>query len=186
MTENNIEDKNVGAGTVYEFSALFVPELDNSALSQIVNSITKKVADLEGEIISEGEPVYIKLAYEVSKSINNKIKRINFAHFSWIKFSLAPKNVAVFEKFIKEVLAESVMRYLVIKAVRENTVLTKLTPAAMTMADEALIEEVEAEAAATVETETAVEVGAITDLGDEAVIAAEAEVVENEVQAKAE
>jgi hypothetical protein len=57
MTET-IEN-NVGEGTVYEFSSLFVPELDNSALSQIVDSITKKITDLEGEIIATGEPVYI-------------------------------------------------------------------------------------------------------------------------------
>lgn len=174
MTET-IEN-NVGEGTIYEFSSLFVPELDNSALSQIVDSITKKITDLEGEIIATGEPVYIKLAYQVEKSINNKLKKVNNAHFTWVKFALNPAKVAEFEKFVKLDLNESTMRYLIIKTVRENTQLTKLTPATMTMADEALIEEVEAEAA-TVEAEAT---DAVTDLGEDAVV------VEKEVETKEE
>lgn len=174
MTET-IEN-NVGEGTVYEFSSLFVPELDNSALSQIVDSITKKITDLEGEIIATGEPVYIKLAYQVEKSINNKLKKVNNAHFAWVKFALNPAKIAEFEKFVKLDLNESTMRYLIIKTVRENTQLTKLTPATLTMADEALIEEVEAEAA-TVEVEAT---DAVTDLGEDTVV------VEKEVETKEE
>lgn len=165
MTET-IEN-NVGEGTIYEFSSLFVPELDSAALSQIVDSITKKITDLEGEIISSGEPVYIKLAYQVQKSINNKIKKVDFAHFAWVKFALAPNKLATFEKFVKEVLNESVMRYMIIKTIRENTQLTQLSAAELTMADEALIESVEAEAATTVD---AVEPEAVTDLGEGAVV----------------
>lgn len=164
MTEN-IEN-NMGEGTVYEFSSLFVPELDGSALSQIVDSITKKITDLEGEIIAVGESVYIKTAYQVEKSINNKIKKVDHAHFNWVKFALAPTKIAEFEKFIKLDLNESVMRYLIIKTVRENTQLTKLTPATLTLADEALIEEVESEAALT----AAAPETAITDLGEEVAV----------------
>lgn len=174
----DIIENNVGEGTIYEFSSLFVPELDATALSQIVDSITKKITDLEGKIISSGEPVYIKLAYQVQKSINNKLKKVDFAHFNWVKFELAPSKVAEFEKFVKLDLNETVMRYLIIKTVAENTQLTKLTPAEMSMADEDLIEEVEAEAAAT-PTEEVAEVDAVTDLGEEAV-------VEKEVEEKSE
>jgi ribosomal protein S6 len=171
---NKIIKNNMGEGTVYEFSSLFVPELDSPALSQIVVSIKDKIANLEGSLISEGEPVYIKLAYEVQKSINNKIKKINFAHFAWIKFELAPANVAKFEKFVKEDLAESVMRYLVIKTVRENTVLTKLTEAMQTNTqDDELIEEV-----ANTDVSALVETDAVTDLGDVAIAVPEEVVVE--------
>jgi ribosomal protein S6 len=165
---NKIIENNMGEGTVYEFSSLFVPELDAAALSQILISIKTKITDLEGEIVSEGEPVYIKLAYEIQKSINNKIKKITFAHFSWIKFEVAPANVAKFEKFVKEDMRESVMRYLVIKTVRESTVLTRLSEALQDKADDDLIEEVlKTDVSAVIDTD------ATTDLGDTAVTVVE-------------
>lgn len=164
----------MGEALVYEVSSLFVPELDSETLSQIIDSIKTKITDLEGSIISEGEPVYIKLAYEVQKSINNKIKKVNFAHFAWTKFFLSPTNVAEFEKFLNLTLGEKIMRYLIIKTVEENTVLTKLTEAKNTKADEDLIEEV----VATDVTADAEVSDAVTDLGDDSVIPVEAAVVE--------
>lgn len=154
-------ENTVGEQLVYETSLLFVPELDSESLSQTIASIKEKVVSLEGAFISEGEPVYIKLAYQVQKSINNKIKKVDFAHFYWLKFDLSPEKIAEFEKFIKLNLAESSMRYLIIKTVRENTVLTKLQEAKNSKADEDLIEEV----AQTEIKEDAVD--AVTDLGDD-------------------
>jgi ribosomal protein S6 len=72
---------------VYEVSALFVPELEGEELSQTVDSLKQKLDKIsEANIISEGAPVHIKLAYTVEKHINNKIRRADFAHFYWVKF----------------------------------------------------------------------------------------------------
>jgi ribosomal protein S6 len=159
-------EKTVGESLVYETSLLFVPELDSESLSQTINSIKEKIESLEGAFISEGEPVYIKLAYQVQKSINNKIKKVDFAHFYWIKFDLSSEKVAEFEKFIKLNLIETVMRYLLIKTVRQNTVLTKLQEAKNSKADDELIEEI-----SNLEIKEEDNKDAITDLGDDAVIA---------------
>ena len=172
-----IENTNVGESLVYETSLLFVPELDSDALSQTISTIKEKLVSLEGEIVSEGEPVHIKLAYQVVKSIKNKLKKIDHAHFYWVKFEISPSKIAEFEKFLKEVMAVEVMRYLLVKTIRENTVLTKLTEAKSSKADEALIEEViSGETKADTEIAPLDEKEPITDLGDEAVVAPAEEV----------
>jgi ribosomal protein S6 len=152
---------------VYEVSALFVPELSVEELSQGVESIKNKLATLESEVISEGQPVHIKLAYTVEKHINNKIRRADYAHFYWVKFATEAANIKSLEQFLKLEMGEKIVRYLLVKTVRENTVLTELTEARQAdLKNEALINEVLAsDLKAETEAENADESKALTDLG---------------------
>jgi ribosomal protein S6 len=145
---------------VYEVSALFVPELEGSELNQTIEALKTKLTGLEAEIISEGKPVYLKLAYTVEKHINNKIRRADNAFFYWVKFAISPANIAAIETYFKLDLNEKALRHLLIKTVRENTVLTELTEAKIADAkNDELIEEV---IASDLKEEGE---GAITDLG---------------------
>ena len=152
---------------VYEVSALFVPELNEQELSQGVESLKTKLTALESEIISEGAPVHIKLAYTVEKHINNKIRRADYAHFYWVKFATLPENVKALEAFLKLEMGETIVRYLLVKAERGNTVLTELTEARQAdVKNEELIDEVLAsDLKAETEAEKADAAGTITDLG---------------------
>jgi ribosomal protein S6 len=163
----NEKDSNVGVdetnAKVYEVSTLFVPELEGEALSQTVDSLKTKLKDLGAEIISEGAPVHIKLAYTVEKHINNKIRRADFAHFYWVKFEVVPSAIAAIETYFKLDLNEKSLRHLLVKTLRENTVLTELTESRVAdVKNEALIEEV---IGTDVKGEAATEEGTITDLG---------------------
>jgi len=165
---NNIES-NVGTDEkymkVYEVSALFVPELEGEGLSQTVDSLKKKLTDLGSNIISEGAPVHIKLAYTVEKHINNKIRRADFAHFYWVKFETEAANIKPLEEFFRLDLNEKCLRHLLVKTVKENTVLTELTETSKAdVKNEELIDEV---LATDVKSEVATEEGTITDLGGE-------------------
>jgi ribosomal protein S6 len=165
---NNIES-NVGTDEkymkVYEVSALFVPELEGEGLSQTVDSLKKKLTDLGSNIISEGAPVHIKLAYTVEKHINNKIRRADFAHFYWVKFETEAANIKPLEEFFRLDLNEKCLRHLLVKTVKENTVLTELTETSKAdVKNEELIDEV---MATDVKSEVATEEGTITDLGGE-------------------
>lgn len=122
---NEIET-NVGTPKIYEVSALFVPELDAAELSQTVDSLKSKLQSLEANIIGEGAPMHIKLAYTVEKHINNKIRRADFAHFYWVKFEVTPDKIAAINTYFDMELAEKCLRHLLVKTVRENTVLTGL------------------------------------------------------------
>lgn len=144
---NNIES-NVGTDEkymkVYEVSALFVPELEGRGLSQTVDSLKKKLTDLGSNIISEGAPVHIKLAYTVEKHINNKIRRADFAHFYWVKFETEAANIKPLEEFLGLNINEiTFFRHLLVKTVKENTVLTELTETSKAdVKNEELIDEV--------------------------------------------
>jgi ribosomal protein S6 len=154
---------------VYEVSALFVPQLSEAELSQGVESLKTKLTALESEIISEGAPVHIKLAYTVEKHINNKIRRADYAHFYWVKFATLPENIKSLETFLKLEMGEIIIRYLLVKTVRENTVLTELTEARLAdVKNEELIDEVLAsDLKAETEAEKVDAGETITDLGGE-------------------
>ncbi len=168
---NEIET-NVGTPKIYEVSALFVPELEGSELSQTVDSLKTKLQSLEANIISEGAPMHIKLAYTVEKHINNKIRRADFAHFYWVKFEVLPEKIKDIEVYFKLDLNEKCLRHLLVKTIRENTVLSSLDE--MKLADiknDELIEEV---LATDVKEEAVLPVDTITDLGgDEPLVKAE-------------
>lgn len=67
-----------------------------------------------------------ELAYEMIRVVNNVNVRFNEGYFGWIKFELDGAKIKDFEKAIK--LDEEVVRYIVVKTVRDNTVYTKRAP----------------------------------------------------------
>jgi ribosomal protein S6 len=160
-------ETNVGTPKIYEVSALFVPELEAAELSQTVDSLKTKLTSLEANIISEGAPVHIKLAYTVEKHINNKIRRADFANFYWVKFEVLPEKIKDIEAFFKLELNEKSLRHLIVKTVRENTVLTELTETNKEdIKNEELIEEVlGSDLKGETIAEIADEANTITDLG---------------------
>jgi len=160
-------ETNVGTPKIYEVSALFVPELEATELSQTVDSLKTKLTSLEANIISEGNPVHIKLAYTVEKHINNKIRRADFANFYWVKFEVLPEKIKDIEQFFKLDLNEKSLRHLIVKTVKENTVLTELTETNKEdIKNEELIEEVlGSDLKGETIAEIADEANTITDLG---------------------
>lgn len=128
---------------VYEVSALLVPELETAELSQVIESVKGKLISLEAEIIEEGGPTHIQLAYTVEKHINNKIKRADYAHYYWVKFAVDPANIKAIETFFKLDLNEKSLRHLIIKTLRTKTMLTELSEARISdIKDDKLIDEV--------------------------------------------
>jgi ribosomal protein S6 len=167
IIETNLGTPEVNDNKVYEVSALFVPELSPAELSQGVESLKNKLTSLESEIISEGAPTHIKLAYTVEKHINNKIRRADYAHFYWVKFATNPGNIKAIDAFLKLEMGTTIVRYLLVKTLRENTVLTELTAASQAdIKNEELIDEVLAsDLKAETEAEKADTIATITDLG---------------------
>ncbi len=123
MTENN--ETTVGS-RVYEISFIFDNRLDESAALEKSNALKQSIATLGGSFISEEAPYMRELAYEMTRVVNNVNVRFSEGYFGWIKFELAEDKVKDFEAGIK--LDQEVVRYLVVKTVRDNTVFTKRAP----------------------------------------------------------
>lgn len=123
MTENN---ETTVDSRVYEISFIFDNKLDEGAALEKSNALKQSIATLGGSFISEEAPYMRELAYEMIRVVNNVNVRFNEGYFGWIKFELDGEKVKDFEKAIK--LDEQVVRYLVVKTVRDNTVYTKRAP----------------------------------------------------------
>ena len=111
---------------VYEISFIFDNKLDEGTALEKSNALKQSIATLGGSFISEETPYMRELAYEMIRVVNNVNVRFNEGYFGWIKFELDGEKVKEFEKAIK--LDEEVIRYLVVKTVRDNTVYTKRAP----------------------------------------------------------
>lgn len=123
MTENN---ETTVDSRVYEISFIFDNKLDEGTALEKANALKQSIATLGGSFISEEAPYMRELAYEMTRVVNNVNVRFNEGYFGWIKFELDAEKVKEFEKAIK--LDEEVVRYLVVKTVRDNTVYTKRAP----------------------------------------------------------
>ncbi|MDB5259809.1 MAG: Ribosomal protein [Candidatus Nomurabacteria bacterium] len=123
MTENN---ETIVDSRVYEISYIFDNKIDENKALEKADAIKQSIATLGGSFISEEAPYMRELAYEMIRVVNNINVRFNEGYFGWIKFELDGEKVKELEKSIK--LDEEVVRYLVVKTVRENTVYTKRAP----------------------------------------------------------
>ena len=90
----------------------------------IINTLFKDMFTENGAtFISDEYPKLIELAYEMSRSILNKKQKFSYGYFGWVKFECATDQARI----IKDILDknEKLIRYLMIKTVRENTMSVK-------------------------------------------------------------
>jgi ribosomal protein S6 len=108
---------------VYEVGYLLSPAIRDEDLAAKTDELKETLTKLGGSVISEGAPEFIDLAYEMVRVIDNKNVRFNQAYFGWIKLEIEPSAVTA----IKEVFDANIfiIRYLLTKTIRENTVVGK-------------------------------------------------------------
>lgn len=123
MTDKN---ETIVDSRVYEISFIFDNKLDESTALEKSNAIKQSIATLGGSFISEEAPYMRELAYEMTRVVSNVNVRFNEGYFGWIKFELDSDKVKELEKGLK--LDEQIIRFLIVKTVRENTVYTKRAP----------------------------------------------------------
>jgi ribosomal protein S6 len=91
-------------------------------LSSLKDSLEKNKAI----IISEEAPKLRPLAYEMRKETAGKYQKYNSAYFGWFKFEATSEAIKAIEESFKK--TASVLRYLLIKTVRENTMTAPKIP----------------------------------------------------------
>lgn len=111
---------------VYELGFHLLPTVDESNLLSEFSKIKSIVEESGGVMISEDVPKMVNLAYEISKSIDSKKHKFNKAYFGWVKFEAEPVKVVEIKNKIEN--DQSILRFLIIKTVRENTIHTPKIP----------------------------------------------------------
>jgi ribosomal protein S6 len=109
--------------SVYEVGYLMVPTIAEENLGGEVTSFKDELASQGAVFISDEYPKMIELAYEMSRSIANKKQKFSYGYFGWVKFECTTPQA----KIIKDGLDknEKLIRYLMIKTVRESTMSVK-------------------------------------------------------------
>ncbi|MDD5152781.1 MAG: 30S ribosomal protein S6 [Candidatus Pacebacteria bacterium] len=111
---------------VYELGYHLVPTLSEEQVPGASKAVRGMIDGISKDIIAEEAPVFIDLAYQVVKTINHKNKRFDDAYFGFIKFEASPEDIAKLEEGLKK--DENVLRYLIVKTLRENTFISKKFP----------------------------------------------------------
>ncbi len=108
---------------VYELALNIVPLLSEEALSAHFAKIKEDLAKFGAVMIAEQYPKVIDLAYVMDRVISNKNQKFSSAYFGWIKFEIDAPGLESFNAILK--MDENVIRYLILKTVRESTLAPK-------------------------------------------------------------
>lgn len=108
---------------VYELGYLLVPSIPPEDVSVNYGNIKELVLSSGGEIISDEMPKSIVLAYAMTKVISNIRSKFNTAYFGWTKFTIEPEKVLEIKKKLD--LDQTIVRFLMLKTVKENTIAAK-------------------------------------------------------------
>lgn len=122
MNETNSENDNL----VYEVGFHLLPTVDESNVLAEASNIKSLIEANGGVILSDEAPKLLVLAYDISKSINSKGQKFSKAYFGWVKFEAEPAKVALIKNKVENM--PSVLRSLIVKTVRENTMHTPKIP----------------------------------------------------------
>ncbi|MFA7285779.1 MAG: 30S ribosomal protein S6 [Candidatus Paceibacterota bacterium] len=123
--EKNLEEVELNT-KIYEVGYLLAPTLSEEEVPTIVGNLKELVSSLKGEFISEEMPKMIPLAYTMLKVVQNVRSKFDDAYFGWVKFEM--DSVGILELKKKLDLDPNIIRFLILKTVRENTLAQKRFP----------------------------------------------------------
>ena len=108
---------------VYEVGYLLVPTISPEEIAGEYGNIKELVSSFGGQIISDEMPKMIPLAYSMLKVVANVRSKFDTAYFGWVKFEMEPSLVLELKKKLD--IDPKVIRFLIIKTVKENTIAAK-------------------------------------------------------------
>lgn len=108
---------------VYEVGYILVPTVAEEEVPALYGNLKELISSLGGAHISDEMPRMIPLAYTMVKVVANVRNKFNTGYFGWIKFTMDPDKVLDLKKKLD--LDPKVIRFLILKTVKENTIAAK-------------------------------------------------------------
>jgi ribosomal protein S6 len=118
--EDLIEEEEGPEPRIYEVGYLMLPTISTDDILVKYGNIKDLIMSLGNEIVSDEAPKMVALAYTMVKTIENLNQKFDTAYFGWTKFSMTPEKVLELKKKLD--LDPSILRFLIFKTIRENTV----------------------------------------------------------------
>lgn len=114
--------------SVYEIGYLIAGSTAEEHVPVESDKVKKIIIDSGAEIIAEEMPHRERLAYTMRrKTVSGTYEKYNEGFFGWVKFEVGSSKVEAIKKAVE--LIPSLLRMILITAVRENTYLGKRAPA---------------------------------------------------------
>jgi len=120
--EKSVEEKDI-RNSIYEVGYLMVPSIAEENLGGEVTAFKDTLGEQGASFISDEYPKMMELSYEMSRSINNKRQKFSYGYFGWVKFECTTDQAKVIKDGLDK--NEKLVRYLMIKTVRESTMSPK-------------------------------------------------------------
>ena len=120
MQKENENEKG-DSSTIYEVSYLLLPSLALEQVSGALLPLEKTIKELGGELVFSENPVLVDLAYPMTKVVQTTRHKCSQGYFGWMKFEMDVDGIKEVKKNLD--MDENILRYLIIKTVRENTLL---------------------------------------------------------------
>jgi ribosomal protein S6 len=108
---------------VYEVGYHIVPIIAEADLGMHVTAIRDVIEAAGGSIIADEYPRHMELAYPMVKIAANKRALHHSAYFGCMKFEVVPAGAQALQEKLKT--HDAVLRFIVVKTVRENTMVPK-------------------------------------------------------------
>lgn len=109
---------------VYELGYLLVPTLTAENIPAVYGDLKDLITStFKGQVISDDMPKTMTLAYPMLKVISNVRNKFDTAYFGWVKFTMDTDQITELKKKLD--LDPNIIRFLIIKTVKENTIATK-------------------------------------------------------------
>ena len=107
--------------TVYEVSYLLLPSVQMEQIQSKALALKEMITSLGGLVISDENPVLIDLSYTMTKVVVSVRHKVSSGYFGWIKFEISKEGIMAVKKNLDA--NPEILRFLIIKTVRENTLL---------------------------------------------------------------
>ncbi len=108
---------------IYEVGFHIVPIVAEDDLGVRVTAIRDVIEAQKGMVIADEYPKHMELSYPMLKIAANKRALHHSAYFGWMKFEALPSAAKAIDEALKK--DDYVLRYILIKTVRENTMVPK-------------------------------------------------------------
>lgn len=105
---------------IYEVGYLVVPSVSEEELPREVTALKDVLEKEKAAMISEEFPKLRPLAYAMQKRTGGEYRTYQNAYFGWVKFEVSAESAKRIDQAFKQ--NEKVLRYILVKTVREQTV----------------------------------------------------------------
>ena len=100
-----------------------VPTIPEENVAGLYGDLKELISSLGGSVISDEMPKLIELAYPMLHVVQNVRNKFSSAYFGWLKFNMEAEKVLELKKKVD--LNPNIIRSLIIKTVKENTLASK-------------------------------------------------------------